>query len=347
MKKSKKYIVLVVIAILVVVSLIIFIPKEKETKNDNYDFWKETYDVLAKRTDGLHYEKMPWKIGLQDRKYAEEAEYPDFFIQYEEEEENRQTASILSMNHDLQKKTIKFTYEVKEFEGEELKTEKEFVIQSTDYSARQFKTIYSVYEYLNGTFDRSETQEGYLNFHGNEVDFVELPLMKEALKHFESLIEKIEKEFDISYEETNFVNVAALCEGIEFSEEIPEEIQTQDYFSEVHYNAKGYGIVTFLMVDTNGVTASYGTYDVTRQGYGFRYDMNLIPRETENCFNLETPADIEKEMVYFDGDIAYIYPASLTDEEILSDVGQGAKQAVSVLSTKNKNYTEYKAAWNQ
>lgn len=347
MKKSKKYIVLAVIAILTVVSLVFFIPKEKETKNDNYDFWKETYDALAKRTDGPRYENGPWEIGLEDRKNAEETEYPDFFVKYEEDEESRQTASILEMNHDLQKKTVEFVYEVKEFEEGALKAEKEFVIESTDYTQKQFKTTYSVYEYLNGVFDRSDTQEGYLNFHGNEVDFVELPLMKEALEHFENLIENIEKEFDISYEDTNFVNVPALCEEIEVSEQIPQEIQTQDYFSEVHYNARGYGIVTFLKADEESQTASYGTYDVTRQGYGFRYDMNLVPRTMENCFDLDTVADIEKEMVYFDGDTAYIYPARLTDEEILSDVEQGAEQAVSILSTENKNYTDYETQWNQ
>ncbi|WP_301205354.1 hypothetical protein, partial [uncultured Dubosiella sp.] len=145
---------------------------------------------------------------------------------------------------------------------------------------------------------------------------------------------------------THFVDIPALCEKIELSEDVPQDIQTKDYFSEVHYNARGYGIVTFLMVREDERTASYGTYDVTRQGYGFRYDMNLIPRTMENCFDLDTAADIEKEMVYFEGDMAYIYPASLSDGEILTDVEQGAGHAVSILSTKNESCTDYEVSWN-
>lgn len=345
MNKSKKWIALAVIAVAIAGGLIFFVPKEKETKDDDYDFWKETYDILADRIDGLRYDEMPWRIGLQDRKNAEEKDYPDFFIEYQEED--RQTASCLSMfQENLPNKTIEFTYEVTEFEGENIKAEKVFTIRSTDYKAGQFKTTYLVYEYLNGVFDRSDTQEGYLNVYGNEVDYVELPLMKEALEHFRLLLEMMEEEFGISYKGTHFVDIPALCEKIELSEDVPQDIQTKDYFSEVHYNARGYGIVTFLMVGEDERTASYGTYDVTRQGYGFHYDMNLIPRTLENCFDLDTAADIEKEMVYFEGDTAYIYPADLSDEEILTDVEQGAEHVVSILSTKNESYTDYEVSWN-
>lgn len=347
MNKSKKWIALAVIAVAIAGGLIFFVSKEKETKDDDYDFWKETYDILADRIDGLRYDEMPWRIGLQDRKNAEEKDYPDFFIEYQQEEEDRQTASCLSMFYeDLQNKAIEFTYEVTEFEGENIKAEKVFTIRSTDYKAGQFKTTYLVYEYLNGVFDRSDTQEGYLNVNGNEVDYVELPLMKEALEHFRLLLEMMKEEFGISYKGTHFVDIPALCEKIELSEDVPQDIQTKDYFSEVHYNARGYGIVTFLMVGEDEQTASYGTYDVTRQGYGFRYDMNLIPRTLENCFDLDTAADIEKEMVYFEGDTAYIYPADLSDEEILTDVEQGAEHVVSILSTKNESYTDYEVSRN-
>lgn len=51
-------------------------------------------------------------------------------------------------------------------------------------------------------------------------------------------------------------------------------------------------------------------------------------------------------MVYFDGDMAYIYPADWKDEEILADVRAGAENAVSVLSTKNKNYEDYESMAN-
>ena len=96
MNKSKKWIALAVIAVAIAGGLIFFVLKEKETKDDDYDFWKETYDILADRIDGLRYDEMPWRIGLQDRKNAEEKDYPDFFIEYQEEEEDRQTASCLS-----------------------------------------------------------------------------------------------------------------------------------------------------------------------------------------------------------------------------------------------------------
>lgn len=228
---------------------------------------------------------------MQDRKNAVEAEYPGLLIQYAEDENDRQTKTSLSMNEDSSKdKAVEFVYEVSEFDGDNLKAEKEFVLRSTDYKAGQFKTIYRVYEYLNGVFDRTDTKEGSLTIHGNEVDYDELPLMKEAFEHFDLLLENMENEFGVSYEGTNFIGVPT----IEFSKEIAQDIQSKDYFSEVHYNAKGYGIVTFLMVDEDEKVASYGTYDVTRQGYGFRYDMTLAPRTIEQCFDLETPADIEK-----------------------------------------------------
>ena len=166
------------------------------------------------------------------------------------------------------------------------------------------------------------------------------------MEHFDKLTGKIEEEFGVAYDQTNFIDLPALCEGIAFSEEVPEEIQTLDYFSDVHYNARGYGIVTFLKVEDDFQTATYGTYDVTRQGYGFNYTMNLIPRAMENGFDLDTVSDIEKEMVYFDGDMAYIYPADWKDEEILADVRAGAENAVSVLSTKNKNYEDYESMAN-
>lgn len=338
MKKSKKWIVWTIMIVFVVGCLIIFVPNKKEVVHDDFDFWKETYDILAKKIGGLKFEDASWKIVLQDRKNAVEAEYPGLLIQYAEDENDRQTKTSLSMNEDSSKdKAVEFVYEVSEFDGDNLKAEKEFVLRSTDYKAEQFKTIYRVYEYLNGVFDRTDTKEGSLTIHGNEVDYDELPLMKEAFEHFDLLLENMENEFGVSYEGTNFIGVPT----IEFSKEIAQDIQSKDYFSEVHYNAKGYGIVTFLMVDEDEKVASYGTYDVTRQGYGFRYDMTLVPRTIEQCFDLETPADIEKEMVYFDGERAYIYPADWRDEDILSDVNQGAENAVAVLSTQNKSYTDY------
>ena len=56
MNKSKKWIALAVIAVAIAGGLIFFVPKEKETKDDDYDFWKETYDILADRIDGLRYD---------------------------------------------------------------------------------------------------------------------------------------------------------------------------------------------------------------------------------------------------------------------------------------------------
>ena len=349
MKRTKKGILIVGILALAAGLVVVLSQKGKEDGTDAYDFWKETYEAVARKTKGAsRYEETPWKVGAQDRKQAVEADYPDFFIGYMEDENGRQTETTLSMQHDgsSQEKKIELIYEVKEFAEENLKAEKEFKIESSDYLAKQFDTSYSVYEYLNGVFDRSETQEGYLHFNGNDVDYIELPLMKEAMEHFDKLTGKIEEEFGVAYDQTNFIDLPALCEGIAFSEEIPEEIQTLDYFSDVHYNARGYGIVTFLKVEDDFQTATYGTYDVTRQGYGFNYTMNLIPRAMENGFDLDTVSDIEKEMVYFDGDTAYIYPADWKDEEILADVRAGAENAVSVLSTQNKNYEDYETMVN-
>ena len=55
MKKSKKWIVWTIMIVFVVGCLIIFVPNKKEGKHDDFDFWKETYDILAKKIDGLKF----------------------------------------------------------------------------------------------------------------------------------------------------------------------------------------------------------------------------------------------------------------------------------------------------
>lgn len=54
MKKSKKWIVWTIMIVFVVGCLIIFVPNKKEVVHDDFDFWKETYDILAKKIGGLN-----------------------------------------------------------------------------------------------------------------------------------------------------------------------------------------------------------------------------------------------------------------------------------------------------
>lgn len=313
------------------------------TKENPLDFWKITYDQIESYLKTNSNIGKNWHIGLQGRDLAVSKETPDVTIR-EYEDQYECSLSFQMDSNDQPYIVYQYTTESEAALGRT--KEKSLELKSTDADFKMYDMKYSQTLLEDGNFVLQDTASGTLRIDKDQIiEYDAIPLLKESMTNLNTMIENIEKTFDIDYAKTSFVNLPALAQktNIEEVEDISQETADgKTYYSAPEINAKGFSLVTCLEISKeNPEDAIFSEFNVERQSNEFSYNVHLNQQSQENCYVLEFPFDSDFSYIaYIDKTNAYLYDSSMSIEQMIEDINQGGSQASVFLSTENENYKE-------
>lgn len=314
-------------------------------ENEEKDFWEATIDVLEDKLEGNQYNEGNWQIGVEDLSRVEDDSHRSLTIRYINENESNTETTMFSLQNKDGKKEINYIYKISEVRDYN-QYDQSLTLSSTDEDYKQYKINYTYQEFrYENYFDGKEVESRITINEDNTITYDNVPLLNETMKHCLDLLEKFQKEFSINYHDYDFVSLPELCKDLEIPSvnSIDENLSTTlNFYSEVRYNARGHSLVDSLQVDKDYTIATLRVYNVGRRTYDSTIENTLEKREIENCYNMVTQYDSEVSYaVYFQQETAYLYPQSVSDQEIENDViNNGGSQASIILKTTNDSYQD-------
>lgn len=335
MKKLKK----------ILIAMLLIIPFTSCGNHESSpDFWMATIQALENKFDGNSYNEGNWQINVQDKSQVEDEDHRALTIRQIHKEQNSSKTTMFSLQNENDKKTISYIYKISKI-NDSNHNDQTITIQSTDEGYQKYEIIYTNEKYQDNNYKDGTEAKGKLNIDANnKITYDNVPLLKEALNACLLLLNDFQKEFDINYQDYDFVDLPKLTENLDIPDisEISEVTsQTIDYYSDAHINAKGFSLITFLKIEKDFSGAQFGIYNVERKDYETNATVTFEKRSMEQCYNIvqKNDPDINYAVYFIDDATAYIYFQSKTDEEIKDDVlNQASSQAVTVLKTTNASY---------
>ncbi|WP_027088760.1 hypothetical protein [Thomasclavelia saccharogumia] len=311
----------------------------------NNDFWAATINVLEDKLENNSYDEGNWQIGVQDKSQIEDKEHRSLTIREIFEEKNVTKTTMFSLQNQNDTKTISYIYKKSETDNNN-RYDQTVTIESTDESYHEYKIIYSYEEYQNENYHDGKEANGKFKIgNDNKITYDNVPLLKEALNAYLTLINDFQQEFNLNYDEYDFVNLPELAKNLDVPDldNIDEETSTTtDYYSEAYINARGFSLITFLKLNKDFSSAEFGIYNVEKKEYESNATVTFEKRGIADCYNIIQKNDPDVNYaVYFSGDTAYVYLQSLTDQEIIDDVQNQGTNATDILKTTNKSYSDY------
>lgn len=314
-------------------------------ENEEKDFWEATIDVLEDKLERNQYNEGNWQIGVEDLSRVENESHRSLTIRYINESESTTETTMFSLQNKDGKKEINYIYKISEVRDYN-QYDQNLTLRSTDEDFKQYQINYTYQEFrYENYFDGNEVEAALTINKDNTITYDNVPLLNETMKHCLDLLEKFQTEFSINYHDYDFVSLPELCKGLEIPSvnSIDENLSTTlNFYSEVRYNARGYSLVDSLQVDKDYTIATLRVYNVDRRTYDSTIENTLERREIDNCYNMVTQYDSEVSYaVYFQQETAYLYPQSVSDQEIENDViNNDASQASIILKTTNDSYQD-------
>lgn len=314
-------------------------------ENEEKDFWEATIDVLEDKLERNQYNEGNWQIGVEDLSRVEDDSHRSLTIRYINENESNTETTMFSLQNKDGKKEINYIYKISEVRDYN-QYDQSLTLSSTDEDYKQYKINYTYQEFrYENYFDGKEVESRITINEDNTITYDNVPLLNETMKHCLDLLEKFQKEFSINYHDYDFVSLPELCKDLEIPSvnSIDENLSTTlNFYSEVRYNARGHSLVDSLQVDKDYTIATLRVYNVGRRTYDSTIENTLEKREIENCYNMMTQYDSEVSYaVYFQQETAYLYPQSVSDQEIENDViNNGGSQASIILKITNDSYQD-------
>lgn len=315
------------------------------TENEDKDFWKATIDVLEDKLENNQYNKGDWQIGVENLSKAEDDSHRSLTIRLINENELSTETTMFSLQNNDGKKQISYIYKITKMIDNN-QYDQGLTISSTDNDYKHYQVDYTYQEFrYENYFDGKEAEATLTINDDNSITYDNVPLLSETMTHCLALLEQFQKEFNINYHDYDFISLPELCKdlGIPVINSINENVSTTlDFYSEVRYNARGHSLVDYLQVDKNYTTAILRVYNVGRKTYDSTIENTLEKREINNCYNMITQYDSDNSYaVYFQQETAYLYPQSVSDQEIENDVlNYGGSQASIILKTTNESYQD-------
>lgn len=314
-------------------------------KERNIDFWTATINILEDKLENNNYNKGHWQIGVQDKSQVEDDEHRSLTVREIFEDENLTKTTMLSLQNLNNKKTISYIYKKSQIENNK-RYDHTVTIKSVDESYHEYEITYSYEEYQSQIYHDGYEAKGELKIgNDNEITYDNIPLLKEAMDAYLTLINDFQQEFNLDYREYDFVNLPELSKDLDISalDYISEETSTTtDYYSEIEINAKGFSLITFLKINKDFSSADFGIYNIERKGFEFNATVTFEKRKIDSCYNIIQGNDPDGNYaVYFNNDTAYVYLQSITDQEIIDDIQNQGTKTIYILKTTNKSYLDY------
>lgn len=313
------------------------------SKQTNIDFWTATIQALDNVIEENKYRKGNWEIAVEDKARVDDVNQRSAKISQVFEEANVIKTATFSMQNRNDKKRISYLYKVSTTEQEN-RVDQTVTIISTDNTYKEYEILYTLEKYQSNIYQDSSQLKGSIKVAGNNtiLSYETVPNLKEALEANLTLLTSFQKEFKIDYQNYDFVNLPAIAKDLEISEDDPQEAlaTTIDYYSEPYSNARGYMLMTFLKVDKDLSLANFGIYNTDGKRYESNATVTFEKRDMENCYNLIQEGDSDvKYAIYFDGETAYLYQPSTSDQQILAEIqGQDKDATYTILKTTNAGF---------
>ncbi|WP_294581768.1 hypothetical protein [uncultured Thomasclavelia sp.] len=319
---------------------------ENEIATDNQvtDFWKETITTMEDYVSENTYQQDNWSIRLQDPSYVSDLDHRSILIRQENKQDVTTETITFSLQNQNDQQYIEYIYHLSKIDGDN-REEQSLSLTSNDDTFKSYDMSYSIENYVFDQLNNNQEAAGLLTINqNNQIMYDNLPLLKTAMTAWLQLIEDLQNDFKIDYDNTDFVNLPLLASKVEIPEvnAISENVTTTiDYYSDEYANARGYILQDALKVSKDYQTGEFGTIDITRNETSF-VSVTLKQRDEANCYNIDQPNDPDEYLaVYFSNDSAYIYLQSLSDQEIIADVDNGATNARYILKTSGyKKFNE-------
>lgn len=333
MKKIGKWI----LGLFVVISLSACGSSKKEDV-----FWKETINVLEDKLENNSYVKGHWNIGVEGKNVAKDKKHRNITIRQVYKNATTPKTILFAFQNRDNTNHISYIYKKSEIK-EENESQYTVDITSTDKTYKKYDIKYTKQIFKSGNFQNQEEAVGYINIgDDHKLTYENVPLLGEAMKAFYNEINDFQKEFEIDYKKLDFINLPELAKDTEFivleKEQAYPSATTTNYYAQPHINAKGYSLVTFLKIDKDMKAAQYGRYCVEQKAYEFNQEVKLEKRGMEHCYNLVQNDPDVSYAVYVQGDRAYLYLQSMSDQEIASD--EARTNAKMELKTSNTSYED-------
>lgn len=332
--------------ILLSISLILTLTAcSNSNENEEKDFWEATVDVLEDKLEGNQYNEGNWQIGVEDLSRVEDESHRSLTIRYINESELTTETTMFSLQNKDGKKEISYIYKISEVRDYN-QYDQSLTLRSTDEDYKQYQINYTYQEFrYENYFDGNEVEAILTINEDNTITYDNVPLLNETMTHCLDLLERFQKEFSINYHDYDFISLPELCKDLEIPSmnSIDENVSTTlNFYSEVRYNARGHSLIDCLQIDKDYAIATLRVYNVGRRSYDSTIENTLEKRGIDNCYNMVTQYDLEASYaVYLQEEIAYLYPQSVSDQEIENDViNNGGSQASIILKTTNDSYQD-------
>ena len=308
------------------------------------DFWSATASALYAKVTNNQYDEENWQIGIEDPSRAEDEDHPSLTIRQINQNENITETTMFSLQNNNDIKTISYIYEISETMDDK-RMDQKVTVSSTNDTYTEYAITYTMQEYHSNTYFDGREASGIITLEDKKTIYVNVPKLKEAMEHCEALLNDFQSEFNIHYQDYNFISLPQQMKEMNIPEmnEVTSAIgTTTDYYSEPFINAKGFSLVTSLRISIDKTNAELLIYNVERQDFEKKLNVSLEKRNLDNCYNLIQNGDPDLQYaVYFDGETAYLYKQDKTDDEILQDIQQHeASHAISILKTTNPSYQD-------
>lgn len=302
------------------------------------DFWTATLNALDKRIENNTYNEGNWDIGVEDASQTEDEDHRDLTIRYITKNDVYRETTMLSFQHKNNQKTVSYIYETSAIENE-----KEIVsnvtITSTDETYHSYDVTYTEQSFQSGAYQDGTEMTGHIQIEDHQtITYENVPMLEEALNQSHRMLMKFQEEFELSFDEYEFVNLPKLSEGLEIPRMTQVKTATKDYYSKGEINAKGYMLITYLKINENARSAEFGTYNVERKENESSIDVTLEKRSEQPIYNMIQAGDSDESyVVYIEDETAYVYSQAITDDKLLADIHTGGTNAKYILETVNHN----------
>lgn len=306
--------------------------------NSQIDFWTATLDALDKRIENNTYNEGYWQIGVEDETQAKDIDHRNLTIRYIIKNNVYRETTMLSFQHENDQSIVSYRYETSSIENEK-EIVSNIIISSTDATYHTYDVTYTEQKFLSGAYQDGKEMTGTIHVREDQtITYDNIPMLQEALHHCYTMINQFQEEFELSYDEYDFVNLPKLTETLEIPRTTQIETSTKEYYSKGEINAKGFTLITFLNVRDDVSSAEFGSYNVERKEKESSLDVTLEKRSEQPIYNMIQAGDPDESyVVYIEAETAYIYPQAIADHELLADIEAGGTNAKYLLETVKHN----------
>lgn len=306
------------------------------------DFWSATASALYAKVTNNQYDEGNWQIGIEDPSRAKDKDHPSLTIRQIKQNENITETTMFSLQNTNDIKTISYIYEISKTMDDK-RIDQKVNVTSTNDTYTDYSITYTLQEYHSNNYFDGQEASGIITIEDNKTIYANVPKLKETMDHCEQLLNDFQSEFNIHYQNYNFISLPQQMkeQNIPVMDEATPAISTTtDYYSEPFINAKGYSLIPSLRVDIDKTNAELLIYNVEQNDFEKKLNASLEKRNLDNCYDLIQKGDPDQQYaVYIDGETAYLYKQDRTDDEIIQDIQQhAAMNAVYIFKTTNPSY---------